>query len=98
MASYIVMLIKKSGNHEEKVKEYKAKTLILARAWSYQMLSHNKENKKGDMECRVYKKKDLMAYLTGEVMNTVYDIRYWYPYKGGKYKLKSNGTLGKKLR
>lgn len=75
--------------------------LTSARKYAFQRLSHNTLNGEGKYMCIVSKG---WNEFKGEIMNTAYDERYWYPSKdgvyasAGKYVLYKDGSLGKKLR
>ena len=78
-------------------------SLPKARAVAYKALSHNGSfNDKG--RAVIYANKGGMPVLVGEVHNTVYDMRYWYPSNdgvycaGGKYQLYESGKIGTRLR
>lgn len=77
-------------------------TLTNARKYAYQKLSHKGFNKDGKYMCIIIDNRN--KALAGEVLNTVWDVRYWYPSddgiyaSAGKYTLYKDGTLGKKLR
>ena len=79
-------------------------TLTLARKYAYQKLSHNGFNKEGRYMCLIIKAERGPYKLAGEVLNTAFDDRYWYPSNdgvyasAGKYPLYKNGTLGRRLR
>lgn len=81
-----------------------APTLTLARKYAYQKLSHNGFNIGGKCLCLIIKAERGSYKLAGEVLNTAFDDRYWYPSNdgvyasAGKYPLYKNGTLGKRLR
>ena len=67
-----------------------------------QMAYDEQKDHKG--RCVIYEVSSDRYVLKGEVQNTVWDIRYWYPSKdgmycaGGKYTLYKTGKLGKRLR
>ena len=80
-------------------------SLVEARRYAYEKLSHKGINKDGELYCVISTfDKNRKLILVGEVMNTAYDDRYWYPSNdgvyanGGKYTLYKNGTLGTKWR
>ncbi|MBQ1293607.1 MAG: hypothetical protein IIY21_06185 [Clostridiales bacterium] len=79
-------------------------TLTWARKYAYQKLSHNGFNKEGKYMCLIIKNERGPYKLAGEVLNTAYDDRYWYPSNdgvyasAGKYTLYKDGTLGRRLR
>ena len=81
---------------------YFSPTLTDARKYAYQKLSHKGFNKDGKYMCIIIDNKD--GSFAGEVLNTVWDVRYWYPSNdgiyasAGKYTLYKNGTIGKRLR
>lgn len=80
------------------------KTLTLARKYAYQKLSHKGFNVEGKYLCLIIKDEAGPMKLTGEILNTVFDDRYWYPSddgvyaSAGKYPLYKDGTLGRRLR
>lgn len=79
-------------------------SLTLARKYAYQKLSHKGFNGEGKYLCLVIKANAGPMELAGEVLNTAYDDRYWYPSddgiyaSAGKYTLYKDGTLGRRLR
>ena len=92
-----------------------ASTLTLARKYAYQKLSHKGFNGEGKYLCLIIKVKagplnhksdpwECIISLAGEVLNTAFDDRYWYPStdgiyaSAGKYTLYKDGTLGRRLR
>lgn len=76
-------------------------TLTLARKYAFQRLSHTSFNKGGEYMCIITKG---WHEFKGEVLNTAFDDRYWYPSNdgvyasAGKYTLYKDGTLGRRLR
>lgn len=89
--------------HKSADREY-VTTLTLARKYAYQKLSHKGFNGEGKYMCLIIKAKAGPLELAGEVLNTAFDDRYWYPSddgvyaSAGKYTLYKDGTLGKRLR
>lgn len=79
-------------------------TLIRAHKYAYQKLSHNGFNKEGKYMCLIIKNERGPYKFAGEVLNTAFDDRYWYPSNdgvyasAGKYTLYKDGTIGKRLR
>lgn len=79
-------------------------TLIRARNYAYKELSHKGFNEEGKYLCLIIKAERGPYKLAGEVLNTAFDDRYWYPSNdgvyasAGKYTLYKDGTLGKRLR
>lgn len=86
----------------EQMKEFK--TLADARKCAYKWVEHSGSNVRGIYLCIIARISYDGLIFSGEVMNTAYDDRYWYPsddgkYAGaGKYTLYKNGTLGTKWR
>lgn len=76
-------------------------SIIDARKAAYKLVEHTGKNKDGKYFITIY---DEMGVFKGEVMNTAFDDRYWYPSNDGKYAsagkyvLYKNGTLGTRLR
>ena len=80
-------------------------SLTLARKYAYQKLSHKGFNGEGKYLCLIIRSKHAEPLeLAGEVLNTAFDDRYWYPSNdgvyasAGKYPLYKDGTLGRRLR
>ena len=75
------------------------KTLTEARKIAYKVLTHKGINRYGNYKVNIYSGPgNASDVCIGEVVNTLGEIRYWYPETGGKYKVMANGTIGKKLR
>ena len=80
-------------------------SLTDARAYAYDILEHKKGmiNESGKYLCIILRYENGLP-LVGEVLNTVFNNRYWYPSndggyaRGGKYPLYKDGTLGRRLR
>lgn len=116
MTAYLVLPIRytdrpRDGRYTEKVcatipaGDVKAtRNLTPAREYAYHKLSHSGFNKDGKYMCIIIKNTDGKLTFVGEVLNTAFDDRYWYPSNdgvyasAGKYPLYKNGTLGKRLR
>ena len=81
-------------------------SLVHAREYAYEKLSHKGINKNGNLYCVIstWDRDFEKIILAGEVMNTVDDTRFWYPSSDGvyayghKYTLNRDGTLGTKWR
>lgn len=86
-------------------------TITKARAYAYKLLDHKSEyNNMGIYKAEIisdYNGNNGQYRFHGEVQNTAYDERYWYPpypmvvsqeYKHRKYILHKDGTLGKGMR
>ena len=90
--------------HHKSVSRERMSTLTLARKYAYQKLSHKGFNGEGRYLCLIMKDKAGSLELVGEVLNTAFDDRYWYPSNdgvyasAGKYTLYKDGTLGRRLR
>lgn len=118
MEKYIVATIKytdrpSNGKHTHSVlnnllhrsaDRERVSTLTLARKYAYQKLSHKGFNGEGKYFCLIIRDKAGPLELAGEVLNTAFDDRYWYPSadgvyaSAGKYTLYKDGTLGTKWR
>ena len=74
-----------------------------AREIAYKGVAHSGLNAGGTVKAVIYANKGT-PYLVGELLNNVWDERYWYPSNdgvycgGGKYVVYKNGRLGKRLR
>lgn len=99
---YTVFIVRYDSN-DSGIPVSESRKLVNARSRAYKELSHKKGMNvngryKAKICCTVFGGNyHGLTYWVGEITNNVYDMRYWYPMKGGKYELKSNGTLGKKL-
>ena len=80
-----------------------------AREVAYKGVAHSGLNAGGTVKAVIYANgfltlNDRNPYLVGELLNNVWDERYWYPSNdgvycgGGKYVVYKNGKLGKRLR
>ena len=76
-------------------------SIVDARKAAYKLVEHTGKNKDGKYFITIY---DETGRFKGEVMNTAYEGRYWYPSNdgvyaaAGKYTLYKNGTLGERHR
>lgn len=104
MRFYVVL--ERYDGKGENITKFAPFSITKARADAYRMVDHNsKYNKEGLYKVGIYIDRisgdPSTSMKIGEVMNTAYDDRYWYPdpkfwhSKYRKYPLYKNGTLGK---
>ena len=104
--SYIIWMEKyRTGLKEDDPVAWNVKTITEARKIAYKAISHTKGslNEKGEYKANIYEQTYRghgPEIFVGEVMNTVSNKRYWYPWSisAGKYELRPDGRTGKKLR
>lgn len=103
--TYFVKLYRYDGKGKGIDSDYGFPTIAEARKHAYRQLDHNtsKYNKKGEYKAVIWYTKSILddIEVVGEVLNTAFDDRYWYPTRKvirtnfRKYPLYKDGSLGK---
>ena len=100
MATYSVWLERYATGRERRDPEtWGIRTLTEARKAAFKSVAHKGMNTNGNYKAIIYSGPgNASDERVWEVVNTIGNTRYWYPEKGGKYELKSDGSIGKRLR
>ena len=103
--TYFVKLYRYDGLGKPIDSDYGFPSITEARKHAYRQLDHDtsKYNKNGEYKAVIWYTKSILddILIVGEVINTAFDERYWYPNrkmiqsKYRKYTLYKDGTLGK---